>query len=63
MPTVISYGILCFLILEDWQMDFHMASWLPMVLAMVHMPGAPDLFDLDDTDEEVDIECLSLSNP
>ena len=40
-----------------------MASWLPAALAMVCMPGGADLLDLDDTDEEVDTELLSLLNP
>ena len=62
MPTLICDGVLCVFILEDWQVDFHMASRLPVALTMVCMPGASDLLDLDDTDEEVDTELLSLLN-
>ena len=41
MPTLISDGILLVFILEDWQIDFHMAFWLPAASAMVCTPGAP----------------------
>ena len=41
MPTLISESAFLVLILEDWQIDFHMASWLPAVSAMMHTPGAP----------------------
>ena len=61
--TLIADGIFCVLIYEDWQIDFHMASYLPTVSAKCECLEPPDLSDLDDTNEEVDAELQSLSNP
>ena len=35
MPALISDGVFCVLVLEDWQVDFHMASRLPAPLLAV----------------------------
>ena len=60
---MIGDGILLVFILADGQIDFHVTPRLPAASAMVLMPGVPDLSDLDDTEEEVDTELLSISNP
>ena len=56
MTTLISDGIRLILVLEDWEIEFHMASWLPVALAMEHIPGVPRSIDCDDTNEEADTE-------
>ena len=65
MPTLVCDGIFCVLILEDWQVDLHMASGFP-VRAVSHSVNGldpPDLSDLDDSDEEVNAVLWSLLNP
>ena len=39
VPTLVGNGILGVLILKDWQVDLHMASWFPVgTLAMEWLP-------------------------
>ena len=40
MPALIGDSIFLVFILEDGQIDFHVTSGLPVVLATVLMPGA-----------------------
>ena len=49
MPTLVSNGILLVFTFEDWQIDFHMASWLPAASAMIICLEPPDLSDHDVT--------------
>ena len=63
-PTLVCDGVFCVLILEHWQVDFHMATGFPVgpsATAWTH--GTSWSFNLDDTDEEVNAVLWSLSNP
>ena len=63
MSALIGDGILLVFILEDGQINFHVASRLLAASAMVLKLEAPDLSDLVDTEEEVDTELPSLLHP
>ena len=64
MPTLVCDSILGVLILEDWEVDLHMASGFPAgPLAMAWSLDSPDVSEIKATDEDVDAELLSLSNP
>ena len=57
-------GILSILILEDWEVYLHVAQVSLWGLQPKHgCLEPPSLSDTDATDEEVDAELLSLSNP
>ena len=40
MPNLICNCVFCFLVFEDQKVNFHRASWFPMALVMVWLPGA-----------------------
>ena len=62
MATLLGDGVFHVFNLEDWQVDFHRASWLSMASPQCICPEPRDLSDHDDTDEEVNTELLSFSN-